>query len=34
MRSRSEIALGEAIDAAGKLMEGSVRGRIVVDVNR
>ncbi len=29
-----EIALGEAIDAAGKLMEGSVRGRIVVDVNR
>lgn len=29
-----EIALGEAIDAAGRLMEGKVRGRIVVDVNR
>ncbi len=29
-----EIALGEAIDAAGKLMDGKVRGRIVVDVNR
>ena len=30
----NEIALGEAIDAAGQLMEGKVRGRIVVDVNR
>ena len=29
-----EIALGEAIDAAGRLMDGTVRGRIVVDVNR
>jgi acrylyl-CoA reductase (NADPH) len=29
-----EIALGEAIDAAGRLMDGKVRGRIVVDVNR
>jgi acrylyl-CoA reductase (NADPH) len=29
-----EIALGEAIDAAGQLMDGKVRGRIVVDVNR
>ena len=30
----NEIALGEAIDAAGQLLEGKVRGRIVVDVNR
>ena len=29
-----EIALGEAIAAAGELMDGKVRGRIVVDVNR
>ncbi|WP_405735370.1 oxidoreductase [Streptomyces sp. NBC_01537] len=29
-----EIALAEAIDAAGRLMDGKVRGRIVVDVNR
>jgi acrylyl-CoA reductase (NADPH) len=29
-----EIGLGEAIDAAGQLMDGKVRGRIVVDVNR
>ncbi|MGI8334223.1 MDR family oxidoreductase [Actinomadura scrupuli] len=28
-----EIALGEAIAAAGRLMEATVRGRIVVDVN-
>jgi acrylyl-CoA reductase (NADPH) len=30
----SEITLSEAIDAAGRLMDGTVRGRIVVDVNR
>ena len=30
----SEITLSEAIDAAGRLMDGKVRGRIVVDVNR
>jgi acrylyl-CoA reductase (NADPH) len=29
-----EIPLGEAIAAAGELMDGTVRGRIVVDVNR
>ena len=29
-----EVALGDAIDAAGRLMDGRVRGRIVVDVNR
>jgi acrylyl-CoA reductase (NADPH) len=29
-----EITLKDAIDSAGRLMEGSVRGRIVVDVNR
>jgi acrylyl-CoA reductase (NADPH) len=29
-----EIALAEAIGAAGRLMDGKVRGRIVVDVNR
>ncbi len=29
-----EIALGDAIDAADQLMDGKVRGRIVVDVNR
>lgn len=29
-----EIALGEAIAAAAELMDGTVRGRIVVDVNR
>jgi acrylyl-CoA reductase (NADPH) len=30
----SEIGLGEAISAAAGLMDGTVRGRIVVDVNR
>ncbi len=30
----TEIALGEAIEAAGKLIDGTVRGRFVVDVNR
>ena len=29
-----EIALAEAIAAAGELIAGKVRGRIVVDVNR
>ena len=29
-----EIGLGEVIDAAGRLLAGEVRGRIVVDVNR
>src|SRR5271165_1391788 len=29
-----EIALGDAIAAAGQLLDGKVRGRIVVDVNR
>lgn len=29
-----EIGLGEAIGAAGDLIEGKVRGRIIVDVNR
>ncbi|WP_067687413.1 acrylyl-CoA reductase (NADPH) [Nocardia jejuensis] len=29
-----EVALPEAIDAAHRLMDGAVRGRIVVDVNR
>lgn len=29
-----EIALADVIDAAGRLMDGKVRGRIVVDVNR
>ena len=29
-----EIALGEAIAAAGELLAGKVRGRIIVDVNR
>ncbi|WP_167106320.1 MDR family oxidoreductase [Mycobacterium sp. DL592] len=29
-----EISLGEAIAAAGELMDGTVRGRLVVDVNR
>ncbi len=29
----SEIPLGEAIAAAGRLMDGTVRGRFVVDVN-
>ncbi len=28
-----KIALSEAIDVAGKLLEGKVRGRVVVDVN-
>ena len=30
----TEISLGEAIKAAGRLMDGAVRGRFVVDVNR
>lgn len=30
----TEIALGEAIDAAGRFIDGTVRGRLVVDVNR
>jgi acrylyl-CoA reductase (NADPH) len=29
-----EISLGQAVDAAGRLMTGSVRGRLIVDVNR
>jgi acrylyl-CoA reductase (NADPH) len=29
-----EIALGEAIDVAHELLDGKVRGRVVVDVNR
>ncbi|MFI9408766.1 acrylyl-CoA reductase (NADPH) [Nocardia gamkensis] len=29
-----EIPLGEAVTAAGRLIDGAVRGRIVVDVNR
>jgi acrylyl-CoA reductase (NADPH) len=29
-----EIALGDAIAAAGELLDGRVRGRLVVDVNR
>ena len=29
-----EIGLSEAIDAAGQLMAGTIRGRVVVDVNR
>ncbi|MCB1906114.1 MAG: oxidoreductase [Rhodocyclaceae bacterium] len=29
-----EIGLGEVIDAAGRLIEGKIRGRVVVDVNR
>ena len=29
-----EIGLGEVIEAAGRLLEGQVRGRLVVDVNR
>jgi acrylyl-CoA reductase (NADPH) len=30
----TEIGLGEAIPTAGKLLEGKLRGRVVVDVNR
>lgn len=30
----NEISLGEAVDAAKGLLEGKVRGRIIVDVNR
>ena len=30
----TEIALGEAIAAAADLLDGKVRGRVVVDVNR
>ena len=29
-----EIGLGETIDIAAALLEGKVRGRVVVDVNR
>ena len=29
-----EVGLAEVVDAAGRLMDGKVRGRIVVDVNR
>ncbi|MBK9446830.1 MAG: oxidoreductase [Betaproteobacteria bacterium] len=29
-----EIALGDAVVAAGELLEGKIRGRLVVDVNR
>ena len=29
-----EIALGQVIEAAGKLLQGQIRGRVVVDVNR
>jgi len=29
-----EVALAEVVDAADRLMDGNVRGRIVVDVNR
>jgi acrylyl-CoA reductase (NADPH) len=29
-----EVALADVVDAAGQLMDGKVRGRIVVDVNR
>jgi acrylyl-CoA reductase (NADPH) len=29
-----EIGLGDVIDTAGQLMQGQVRGRVVVDVNR
>ena len=29
-----EIALGDAIKVAGELLEGKIRGRVVVDVNR
>jgi acrylyl-CoA reductase (NADPH) len=29
-----EVALGEVVAAAGQLIDGKVRGRIVVDVNR
>jgi acrylyl-CoA reductase (NADPH) len=29
----AKIALSEAIDAAGKLLKGEIRGRVVVDVN-
>jgi acrylyl-CoA reductase (NADPH) len=30
----SEVALSEAIDAAGQLLESKIRGRVIVDVNR
>jgi acrylyl-CoA reductase (NADPH) len=29
-----EISLAEALERAGSLLEGRVRGRIIVDVNR
>jgi acrylyl-CoA reductase (NADPH) len=30
----TEIGLAEAMDVGAKLLEGKVRGRVVVDVNR
>jgi acrylyl-CoA reductase (NADPH) len=30
----NEVSLTEAVDVANQLMEGKVRGRVVVDVNR
>jgi acrylyl-CoA reductase (NADPH) len=30
----SEIALGEAVEVAGRLLQGEVKGRVIVDVNR
>lgn len=30
----TEISLGEAIPAASKLINGEIRGRVIVDVNR
>jgi acrylyl-CoA reductase (NADPH) len=29
-----EIVLGEAVDAGRKIVDGGMRGRVVVDVNR
>jgi acrylyl-CoA reductase (NADPH) len=29
-----EIGLGQAVEKAGALLQGQVRGRVVVDVNR
>ncbi|QQL45058.1 MDR family oxidoreductase [Sulfuriroseicoccus oceanibius] len=31
---RREIGLSDAVDCAGQLLEGKIRGRVVVDVNR
>lgn len=30
----TEISLGEAIPTASKLINGEIRGRVIVDVNR